>query len=117
MSHEAHKRGCCAISGELVWETEMRGGKVFLKTPLPEARSVGIVLTNGTTATLTVHKDHVSEVDKQFPIIWKRVILGFAEDLLLKPEEDRAALIPSILAAWENPPIGVLSVQKTTELH
>lgn len=117
--------GHCTLSGKPVFDILRRnddGSPAQIGMPHDDAYRANLLLTDGNTMAITVCEDMLPEVDKNLPLIWRKIAAAaVAERDSLPPranEPDVAELrLDQAAKQFSQVPLGVLYVEKWSELN
>ena len=131
-SHEIRKTaGTCSVSGECVWEHTATfpdwhhnaGAPRSLAEPMSNALRVTLILVSGAQAVITVHEDHIGEVENNLPAIWRSIKAATRHgrtnhrgngQKTFTPEQN-AFMDQQNMAQFDDVPLGVLCYEKWSD--
>lgn len=119
-----HEPGHCMISGKPCFEIVARyandhklaGHILSLGQPLAKAWRLTLLLTNGFTATITIHEDHIENIDMN--LLWNSILENEMHYYQHNESRDREAAHKSTIMNFSNnPPLSVVSMIRWAELQ
>ena len=131
-SLENRKRaGICCVSGHHVWEHDATfpdwhhnaGDPRTLAQPMPNALRVTLICVSGAQATITVDADHIDEVERNLPEIWRANKAAIRHDRINHRGNGQKPFTPAQnafmdqqnMTMFDDVPLGVLCYEKWSD--